>query len=99
MLAERHGEAAVLRNIDKALNKVSVWLTGLSKSDSSKQDSVEGWIELIIRDFGISKALALKQLHEFSWNHAEDAIDYINRKLALLQGLVLPTSQSNVMRW
>lgn len=84
-LADKHGEDAVLRNVDKALSKVNTWLSSLSDADIEKQNSIDGWIELLIRDFGVSKGQALRDMHSFDWTQADSALEFCNQKLALLR--------------
>lgn len=84
-LAIRHGEQAIVDNLEPALVHVTSWLGTLSNQDLRRSLTLEGWFYLLRRDFGESEVLSRQKAKDYDYTVAEDAMDYWTEKLALLR--------------
>lgn len=84
-IAERHGERQVLDNIDSALVNVSSWLMTFSHEEDIMTQSLQGWCELLIRDWGEPEVVSRQKMRDYDFSHASTAIDFWTEKMSRLQ--------------
>lgn len=84
-IAERHGERQVLDNIDSALVNVSSWLMTFSHEEDMMTQSLQGWCELLIRDWGEPEVVSRQKMKDYDFSQALSAIDFWTEKMSKLQ--------------